>query len=295
MAENSQHVSAVVEHFLTYLQYRKNRSQSTISTYRSTLRFFMEFIGDCQVNELTVKMVDDYAYSLTVMELRPKSYRNRIVPIRSFFKYLYLKDLTDIRPDRIEVPSDPEQEANFLSPEEQDILIKSCRDLRERAIIKCLLRSGIRVSELINAHEEDLYDRSLLIRKGKGGKPRITFITEAAEQAIKDYHSSLSFKPQWLFCGATGNKLSRQYVHRLVTNVAKRSKIEKHISPHTLRHSYATTLLMNGARIEDVQPMMGHKNIRTTQIYMHFTNDYLHKQYDKYMIPTPRAAERALT
>lgn len=276
------HLNEALEQFLLYLQYRKGRSETTITTYRSILGFFIDYTGNRLTSELTVKEIDNYAMSLTVLGLAPKTYRNRIVPIRSFFQYLYKKDLTSIRPDKIDVPPDPEQEADFLDPEEQAKLLAACQDQREKALIECLLRSGVRVSELTNAKCSDLYNRSLVISHGKGNKARVTFITKEAESALKKYHRSLSYKPIYLFTNSRGAKLSRQYVHRMVVTIAERASIEKPVSPHTLRHTFATNLLMNGARAEDVQPMMGHKNIRTTLMYMHFTNKYLHERYDQF-------------
>lgn len=159
--------------------------------------------------------------------------------------------------------------------------VRACENERELAIILTLARSGARISELINLRTSDLYERSLIIRKGKGNKHRVTFIAEDAEQAIQDYHDTLDFDPVWLISGRNGSQLSRQFVHRLVVAISQKAGIKKAVSPHTLRHTFATNLLMDGARIEDVQKMMGHANIRNFLIYMHFTNDYLKSKYDK--------------
>lgn len=278
--------SVYVEQFLSYLFHRKNRTESTIQTYRSTLAFFVDAIKDPPISELSVQHVDDYANQLLIRNFKPKTYRNRLVPIRSFFRYLYLKDFSDVRPEKIEIPGDKDPEANFLDEEEQARLIAACATPQEKALILFIMRSGLRVSEAVDAHIDDIYKGSVAVRCGKGQKPRVTFITEEAVQAVRDYHATL--QPQtFLFPNAAGGKISRQYVTRLITKIANRAKITKHVSCHTLRHTFATEMLRRGARAEDVQPMMGHKNIRTTLIYMHFTNEYLHERYVDIMETTP--------
>ena len=275
-----------VEQFLSYLRYRKNRSLSTITTYRSILGFFLDSIKDPPINELSIQHIDDYAAQLLIYNFKPKTYRNRLVPIRSFVKYLYQKDFSDVRPESIDIPSDEDPEANFLNEEEQTQLIAACNTPQERALILFILRSGLRVSEVVNVRVDDIYKRSVAVRCGKGKKPRVTFINKEAEDAIRHYHNGL--QPQtYLFPNSSGGQISRQYVTRLVTKIAVRAKIKKHVSCHTLRHTFATEMLRRGARVEDVQPMLGHKNIRTTLIYMHFTDEYLHERYEKIMEKTP--------
>jgi integrase/recombinase XerD len=274
-------LDAAIFQFLEYQRVRKSRTVATINTYRSALNVFHRFVGNIDVSELSVRLVDRYADSLS-SAYTEKTLRNKLTPIRSFFSYLYAKDITSIRPEKIDLPSVSEIEANFLDNEEQERLIAACNNVREKALILCFLRSGLRVSELINAHKDDLHNRSLIVRNGKGRKPRITFIDLDADQAIDAYH--VSMHPQtYLFPSAGGHKVSRQYIHRTVRECALRAGLTKKVSCHTLRHTFATNLLMRGARVEDVQPMMGHTNIRTTMIYMHFTNDYLHSRYDEIM------------
>jgi len=281
-----QPTSLYVEQFLSYLRHRKNRSLSTITTYRSILGFFLDSIKDPPINELSVRHVDEYASQLLLYNFKPKTYRNRLVPVRSFIKYLYQKDFSDLKPESIDIPADDVPEANFLNTEEQDQLIRACNNLQEKALILFIMRSGLRVSEVVNVLVDDVYKRSVVVRCGKGKKPRVTFINEEAERAIKKYHATL--QPQtYLFPNSSGGRISRQYVTRLVTIIAKRAGIKKHVSCHTLRHTFATEMLRRGARAEDVQPMLGHKNIRTTLIYMHFTDEYLHQRYEEIMEKTP--------
>lgn len=271
-----------IDLFLEYQQFRKSRTKTTIDTYRSALQMFNDHAKNPALCDLTIEMVDSYAKTLLVRHMSSKTVKNRLTPIRSMIKFLYAKRMTDLIPEQIDLPQVKEIEANFLDQDEQALLIAACSDVRERALIKCLLRSGLRVSELVNAKVADLHDCSLIVPNGKGGKARITFVTKKCEMAIREYHATL-YNPVYLFPSFDGSQMSRQRVGKIVSDVAQRSGIKKHISPHTLRHTFATNLLMKGARIEDVQPMMGHANIKTTRIYMHFTNDYLHARYEQAM------------
>lgn len=274
-------ISEAIESFLAYQRSRKNRSVTTIVTYKSALNCFIDHIGDIELKDLKVATIDEYASYLVQFNFATATFKNRLTPIRSMVKYLYSKEFTDIRPESIDIPTVKDTEANFLTHEEQQMMVVACKNPREKVIILFLIRSGVRVSELIDIRTDDLYDRSIVVRNGKGGKSRITFVSSDAERAIVAYARSEAISSEWLIHGATGKQLSRQYIHRLVKQISIRAGIKKDVSPHTLRHTFATNLLMSGARIEDVQKMMGHANIRTTLIYMHFTNDYLKSKYDE--------------
>lgn len=279
--ENEIFLSQAIDIFLNYLSVRKNRSSTTVSTYKSALSLFIKFTGDMPLSKFSPRVVDEYALYLQRYEYSTKTFYNKLSPIRSMVKMLYAKDMTSVRPESIDLPFIEDTEANFLDINEQRKMLNACRDKREVALFLTLTRSGVRISELCNIKTEDVFDRSIVVRKGKGRKSRITFIAADAELAVRDYHSTLSFTPEYLFCGKTGRKLSRQYVWRIIKEVSDRAKICKKVSPHTMRHTCGTNMLMNGASIQDVQKILGHANINTTLIYAHFTNDYLKNQYDK--------------
>lgn len=281
-------ISVLVEEWLVYIQHRKRRTDSTIATYRSVLGFFIDFAKDCKVSDLTVVMVDQYATSLLSQNLAPKTYRNRITPIRSFVSYLFSKDYSNIHPDKIDTPPDPETEANFLTEEELAAMLRACRNMKERTLILFMANSGVRVSELVNMKCDDIYRRSVVVRQGKGKKSRVTFINHETDEAIKLYHQSLDVDSVYVFPNKSGNTISRQYVTRLISAIAQRALIKKDVSAHTMRHTFATSMLMKGATIEEVQKMMGHANIRTTLIYLHFMNEYLHSRYDEVNGVNPR-------
>lgn len=274
-------LSEAIEKFLNYQLIRKSRTSSTINTYRSALFKFVEWSGDMPISRVDIPTIDFYAEYVQSLNLKPKTLRNRLTAVRSFVKYLYAKELSDIRPESIDLPRSPDSEATFLNSEEQTKLLDACKTPLEKALTLTLLRSGVRISELLNIQTDDVYEGSIVIRSGKGQKPRLVFISEDATLAIKLYHHQLGFRPLYLISDRSGQRISRQYAHRLVVGVADRANIRKNITPHTLRHTYATNMLKAGAKIQDVQKLLGHANIQNTLIYLHFTDDYLKEEYEK--------------
>jgi len=255
---------------------------TTKITYVSILEDFIKSIDAHVVEDLNILVIDNFIDTLSLRGYKPKTIKNKIVVIRSFIKFLYSKNLIDIRPEAIEIPRTVEVEANFLDEEEQFALIKSARNLRDKVLIMTILSSGLRASEILNLKEDDLYRRSLIVSRGKGGKPRVTFIDPITEKSIREYHHKREVDSVFVFTNSFGKPLSRQYLSRMISETALRAGIKKRVSAHTLRHSFATNMLRKGARIEDVQPLMGHSNISTTRLYMHFTNEYLRERYDMF-------------
>jgi len=266
-----------VDDFLNYQRNRKSRAETTITTYRSMLGFFVSFAGNIRVEQITVRLIDCYADSL---HLKPKSLKNRLTAVRSLIAWLYSRNYIDIRPQSVDIPCVPETEANFLDYNEQHALVEACCDTRERALVLLLLRSGLRISEAMALRRDDVFERSIVVRHGKGDKPRLGFLTEEAAQALDHYLQES--ESDYCFSSELGKPLSRQYAHRMIVTVADRAGIKKSVHPHTLRHTFATNMLRAGARIEDVQKMLGHKKVQTTLIYMHFTDEYLQSRYEEF-------------
>lgn len=269
-------------YFVKHKEAHGKATGTTKITYVSILEDFIKSIDVCIVEDLNILVIDNFIDTLSLKNYKPKTIKNKIVVIRSFIKFLYAKNLIDIRPEAIEIPRTTEVEANFLSEEEQSALIKSARNLRDKALIMTILSSGLRASEILNLKEDDLYRRSLIVSRGKGGKPRVTFIDPLTEKSIREYHHKREVDSVFVFTNSFGKPLSRQYLSRMISETALRAGIKKRVSAHTLRHSFATNMLRKGARIEDVQPLMGHSNISTTRLYMHFTNEYLRERYDMF-------------
>lgn len=269
-------------YFVKHKEAHGKATGTTKITYVSILEDFIKSIDVCIVEDLNILVIDNFIDTLSLRGYKPKTIKNKIVVIRSFIKFLYSKNLIDIRPEAIEIPRTVEVEANFLDEEEQFALIKSARNLRDKALIMTILSSGLRASEILNLKEDDLYRRSLIVSRGKGGKPRVTFIDPLTEKSIREYHHKREVDSVFVFTNSFGKPLSRQYLSRMISETALRAGIKKRVSAHTLRHSFATNMLRKGARIEDVQPLMGHSNISTTRLYMHFTNEYLRERYDMF-------------
>lgn len=269
-------------YFVKYKEAHGKATNTTKATYICILEDFIKSIKADTVSDLDILMIDNFIDTLSLKSYKPKTIKNKIVVIRSFIKFLYSKNLIDIRPEAIEIPRTVEVEANFLDEEEQFALIKSARNLRDKALIMTILSSGLRASEILNLKEDDLYRRSLIVSRGKGGKPRVTFIDPLTEKSIREYHHKREMDSVFVFTNSFGKPLSRQYLSRMISETALRAGIKKRVSAHTLRHSFATNMLRKGARIEDVQPLMGHSNISTTRLYMHFTNEYLRERYDMF-------------
>lgn len=269
-------------YFVKHKEAHGKATGTTKITYVSILEDFIKSIDAHVVEDLNILVIDNFIDTLSLRGYKPKTIKNKIVVIRSFIKFLYSKNLIDIRPEAIEIPRTVEVEANFLDEEEQFALIKSARNLRDKALIMTILSSGLRASEILNLKEDDLYRRSLIVSRGKGGKPRVTFIDPLTEKSIREYHHKREVDSVFVFTNSFGKPLSRQYLSRMISETALRAGIKKRVSAHTLRHSFATNMLRKGARIEDVQPLMGHSNISTTRLYMHFTNEYLRERYDMF-------------
>lgn len=269
-------------YFVKHKEAHGKATNTTKATYICILEDFIKSIDAHVVEDLNILVIDNFIDTLSLRGYKPKTIKNKIVVIRSFIKFLYSKNLIDIRPEAIEIPRTVEVEANFLDEEEQLALIKSAKNLRDKALIMTILSSGLRASEILNLKEDDLYRRSLIVSRGKGGKPRVTFIDPLTEKSIREYHHKREVDSVFVFTNSFGKPLSRQYLSRMISETALRAGIKKRVSAHTLRHSFATNMLRKGARIEDVQPLMGHSNISTTRLYMHFTNEYLRERYDMF-------------
>lgn len=276
-------ISEGVSDYLKYLRVRRGSAKTTLSTYNYVLQDFYKTVGDTDTWDLTVKTIDTYAYNLSLRNYSNKTHRNKLIAVKGLVTYLHRYKLTELKPDEIELPKEQPTEANFLTEKEQKKLLAGISDTRDKAMILTLLTSGVRVSEFINLKTSDLYKKSLLVRKGKGGKPRITFITTECRKAVDDYLKIRNIESQYLFPNPTGARISRVVVARKVSHYANKTFLGKKVTTHTLRHSMATTMLKRGARVEDVQKILGHTSIKTTLIYLHFTNFDLEKTYNRVM------------
>ncbi|MDP2690803.1 MAG: tyrosine-type recombinase/integrase [bacterium] len=297
------------ERFLIYVELEKNRSPKTLENYQHYLSRFGEFFGEEKdLSQLQLVDIQQFRLKLNRLEderthrtLGIKTQNYHLIALRAFLKYVTKHDVSTLAPEKVELSKIPERTVEFLETEElvrifQTVDRTRISGKRDYAILQMLYSTGLRVSELGNLNREsvDLKRREFMIR-GKGRKQRIVFMTELAAEALEQYLNMRidNFEPLFL-SGGRGKKidldilqgekkrLSVRSVQNIVSKYARRAGIIKTVSPHTLRHSFATTLLRNGADIRSVQEMLGHASITTTQIYTHITNSRLREVHEKF-------------
>lgn len=279
-------MKALIQEFSDYLRIEKRNSPHTVSAYRRDLsRFSAEFAGQ-KVDSVTTANIRDFLISLREQGLSPASVARSLSSIKSFFKYLCQdKQFQDNPAEILETPKRWRKLPDVLSSEDVDNLLK-CPDLesvlglRDKAMLEILYASGLRVSELINLQVSQLdmqvgYLRTL----GKGSKERIVPIGAMAKRGVENYilNSRPALissrkdggKPEELFVTRRGRGMTRQGFWKLLKGYVTQANIRASVSPHTLRHAFATHLLERGADLRSVQQMLGHSDISTTQIYTH--------------------------
>lgn len=290
--------------FLEYLEIEQNRSQKTIANYDHYLTRLIDFAGDITVTDIDQEMVRKWRMWLnrlgtnTSDELQKTTLNYHLIALRSFLKFCAKRDWDALTADKIELSKTVRKQVTWLTPEEVGRLllapdISTPNGLRDRAILELLFCSGLRVSELVGLDQDHInLKRQEFTVRGKGQKDRPIFISHDAAVWIQRYLDKRTDNTKPLFIRYSGRKtvdlsgnyhrLTARSVQRMVARYALLAGITKHVSPHTLRHSFATDLLMNGADIRSVQAMLGHSNISTTQIYTHVTDPHLksiHKQF----------------
>lgn len=290
--------------FLEYLEIEQNRSQKTIANYDHYLTRLLDFAGDIKVADIDAELVRKWRLWLnrlgtnTSDELQKSTQNYHLIALRSFLKFCAKRDVPAMTADKVELARARRGQVTFLNEEELGRLfdqpdLSSLAGLRDRAILELLFSSGLRVSELVSLDRDqiNLKRREFMVR-GKGQKDRPIFISPAAAKWVEQYlgRRQDNVKPLFMrYSGAkkvdlSGNyhRLTARSVQRLVARYALLGGITKHVSPHTLRHSFATDLLMNGADLRSVQAMLGHSNIATTQIYTHVTDPHLKSVHERF-------------
>jgi site-specific recombinase XerD len=292
----------LIAEFLEYLEIQKGFSPLTIREYRHYLKRFHNWLTEnspaTKPNQINLELVRRYRLYLAHLRARDgvplervtQSYH--IVALRAFLRYLLVqRDIPTLSPDKIELPKQGSRSVSFLNPGQIERLLNSPKisnnvGLRDKTILETLFSTGLRVSELVslNRDQVDLQRKEFGV-KGKGNKLRVVFLSDTAAQWIERYLRSRrdNFKP--LFIRHSGKvdaqkngermRLTARSIQRIVAKYTKKSGLPIEATPHTLRHSFATDLLISGADIRSVQEMLGHESIRTTQIYTHVTNRHL--------------------
>lgn len=299
-------ISEALTDFLEHLEVESGRSQKTIINYQLYLERFIDFAGDIPVDKITSELIRQYRLWLNrykndntgeSLSLITQSYH--LIALRGLLTYLSRRDIKSLAADKIILPKTVRKQVTFLQYDEvlrmiEQIPTDTESGLRDRAIVELLFSSGLRVSELVNLNRDhiNLKRREFMVR-GKGQKDRPVFISKGAAEHVSTYLNSrtdsipalfLSYSKRTITPSTSGDyrRLSARSIQRMVSQYARLAGITKHVSPHTMRHSFATDLLMNGADLRSVQSMLGHSNISTTQVYTHVTDQHLKDIHERF-------------
>lgn len=309
------YVSELIQEFLEHVEIELGRSLKTVENYRLYLERFFELTseefedGDYYPKDITRELLRKYRLRLnrhktsTGAGLTAATQSYHLIALRGFLKYLSKNGYNSLDPSLIELPRTHRPQVTFLHFNEiQSILniipLDDETGLRDRAIIELLFSGGLRVSELCSLNRDDInLDRREFMVRGKGSKDRPIFISKSTAERVKDYlcvrHDSLPalFLNNSKNQGSTNTngdyrRLSPRSVQRIIEKHTRAAGITKHVTPHTLRHSFATDLLMNGADLRSVQSLLGHSDISTTQIYTHITDTHLKEMHERFHTET---------
>ncbi|MBR3176044.1 tyrosine-type recombinase/integrase [Candidatus Saccharibacteria bacterium] len=302
----------LINDFLEHLEIESGRSKKTIDNYRLYLERFVEISLEILnkdtmgPQDITKELLRRYRLKLNRLgsenggdDLKTITQAYHLIALRGFLKYLARREIKSLDPSLVDLPHIIRKQVTFLHFDEvEDMLeqidVSTESGLRDRAIIELLYSGGLRVSELVGLNRDSInLERREFMVRGKGSKDRPIFISQSAADRVADYLDARSDSLPALFLNNSRNlqavdtsgdyrRITARSVERIVEKYARLAGITKHVSPHTLRHSFATDLLMNGADLRAVQSMLGHADISTTQIYTHVTDAHLKEIHDKF-------------
>lgn len=291
--------------FLEYLELERNVSQNTIENYNHYLVRFLEFAGEIKPSDIDLPLIKKYRLHLsrwkdpqTGSPLKRKTQNYFMIALRAFLKYMIRMDISTLPPEKVELGEIEDSPLKVLENKDLEQLLDApdqtkLDGMRDRAILEALFSTGLRVSELAALNCDSInFERREFPIVGKGGKERIVFLSEEAAATVQKYLEMRHDEYKPLFIRFQGRqdpsddgenmRLTTRSIERIVEKYVKQVGLTIKATPHTLRHSFATDLLVNGADIRSVQEMLGHSNIATTQIYTHITNKQLrdvHKNF----------------
>jgi tyrosine recombinase XerC len=280
-----------IEKFIRYLEIEKNYSPHTMLNYRLDLEDFSRFAGETPTEKIDYLSLRKYLAALKQRNLSPRSIGRRISALRSFFKFLTREGYLKYNPAlAVSSPKLDKRLPSCMTEEEVVNLIEASfiteekdeRGLRDRAILETFYSTGMRISELVSLNLQDFdFIGGVVKVMGKGKKERLAPIGEFAIASLREYLKARRKESTAVFLNKNGKRITTGGVRDIVDKYIKRAGIKPGVSPHTLRHSFATHLLNRGADLRTVQELLGHTNLSTTQIYTHLTTEKLKSVYDK--------------
>jgi len=276
--------------FLEYLEIERGRSVKTIENYDHYLSRFLEYSNIVKPEQITEEKVRTFRLWLNRQEgtngfLKRKTQNYYLIALRAFLKYAQKVEVKTMSPEKIELAKVPQRSIDLITVEELNRLLKATagtdeKAFRDKAILELLFSTGLRVSELCSLNADIDLSREEFSVRGKGDKVRVVFVSPSAKTAVMQYLKARKDMEEPLFvsyskAGKSGGRLTPRSVQRLIKYYATKAGITKKVTPHIIRHSFATDLLQNGADIRSVQALLGHANIATTQVYTHVTDSHL--------------------
>mgnify|MGYP001578740835 FL=1 len=277
-----------IEKYIRYLEIEKNASEHTILNYKKDLEEFKKFLGEAKIESVSYLTLRKFLSTLKERGLKSRSISRKLSSLRSFFRFLNREGL--LKSDPTSAISSPKLEKHlpiFLTEDEITRLVESpdtkeLSGFRDRAILETFYSTGMRVSELIGLNQENIdFFGGVAKVMGKGRKERLTPIGDRALRAIREYLERRDNSQPAVFLNKNGRRLTARGVRVILDRYVRILALRENISPHSLRHSFATHLLNRGADLRSVQELLGHANLSTTQIYTHLTTDRLKSVYDK--------------
>jgi site-specific recombinase XerD len=284
--------------FLEYVEIERGRSVKTVENYDRYLQRFFAHMKIVHPEDITEPKIREFRIWLNRQEgtsgtMKKRTQNYYLIALRAFLKYVRRHGVQTVQPETIELAKLPDREIDMITETELDRLLKAPKGtdvatLRDKAILETLFSTGLRVSELVSLNQDIDLSRDELTVRGKGEKLRVVFFSPAAKAAIAAYLKARGDMEEALFIQYGKNKavkasrLTSRSIERLVKKYAIKAGITKKVTPHVVRHSFATDLLQNGADIRSVQALLGHASINTTQIYTHVTDKHLRDIHQRF-------------
>ena len=288
---NGDNMDKLINYFINYFENELNYSKNTIKSYQKDLEIFKTFVKDTNINKIDYNYIREYLSYLYEKNYSKTSIARNISTLRSFFKYLYNENI--IKDNPLVLISNPKLDKKLpkvLNYQELENLlltpdINTPIGLRDACILELLYSTGIRVNELTNIKINDInFTEKKILILGNGNQERYVLFGNLCLKKINDYlRNGRTYldkdNNQYLFLNKKGKKISDRTIRTMIDTMCNKASIKMHISPHTLRHTFATHMLNEGADLKTVQELLGHENLSTTQIYTHVSNEYLRNIY----------------